>query len=166
MKNFLLLIALITAGCAFQHPYEIAQPSGPSVVIVAPPAPVAVQSEKPVVMPPSQGQAVPSQVKIWRPESNNILICNLSKTITVDKLWIDSRPPNPPTFQDLSPEVCQPIVIFFGDHYWYAEGSVELQAYGRVSVGTARRDFSIRNWSSWWGGYAQRLNIYEGDFNR
>lgn len=172
MKNLfvILIAAAVISSCAFQQPYEIAQPPGPSNIVIAPATPpIVTQSDKPVViLPPSQGQATSPQVKIWRPEPNNILICNLSKSVTVDRLWIDSRPStsSPPTIQDLGPEMCQPIVVFFGDHYLYAEGSTELSAYGKVSVGTTRKEFSVRNWSCWWGGYAQRLYIYDGDFRR
>ena len=170
MRNFLLFaIALLTAGCAFQEPYIIAQPPGPSEVMVQPAPPVVVQSGKPVVVAPaSQGQApaalAPPQVEVWRPDPTAGLIQNYSRNVFV-RGWIDSRPPAPPTFE-LGPEQAVPINVFLGGHTLYAEGWITTSTYGRVSVGTMSRTFEIRNWSSNWGGYAWRVDIGDGDFRR
>jgi hypothetical protein len=170
MNKFLLLVlCLLAVSCAYQEPYIIAQPPGPDYVVVQPAQPNVAQSMPPVVVPPS-GQRIPivsaPQVEVWRPDPTQGLICNQSRTITLDRLWIDSRPPAPSTVNGLGPELCQPVHVFLGDHFWYAEGSIELPAYGKVSVGTMRREFSVRNWSYWGGGYAWRLYINDGDFGR
>jgi len=167
MKNFLLFITLIMAGCAFQQPYEIAQPPGPSNIVIAPAdPPIVVQSDKPLVTPPSQGQAVPPQVKIWRPDPTWILICNDSLTLHLE-VWIDSGPPDPPTLKKiLVPKLCQDVYVMLGDHFWYAIGYIETLKFGRVPMGPARRDFYIRNWSYYGGGYSLRIPINDGDFGR
>lgn len=160
MRNFLFLFVVVAmlAGCAYQQPRYI---------IVSAPSIVAVQPQRPAVVPPvSQKETKPERLPVWRPDPTYGLICNLSKTVTIDRLWIDSRPPTAPTLIGLLPEFCQSTYAFFGDHFWYAEGSVELSIYGKVSVGTVRREFYIRSWSYWGGGYAWRIYIGDGDFGR
>ncbi len=154
-KLLILLLVMVASGCAPYWYIPIEPPQRPAVV-VAP-------TQPPAVVRPIEPQ---SEDKVWRPDPTKILICNMSKTVTIDKLWIDSRPPKPPTIEKIWPETCDDVYVFLGDHYWYAEGSTELPAFGKTSVGTGRGDFYIRNWSSWGGGYAQRVYIYDGSFNR
>jgi len=169
LTGICFLAAVAISGCAWQEPLYIAQPPGPSTVVVVPAEPqIVVKSEAPVVAgsPPSvikeQTLGAP-RIEVWRPDPTAGIIHNYSRNIFV-KLWIDSRPPTPPTIE-LGPEQAIPVHVPFGRHILYGEGQLENLTYGWFSVGTMSRTFEIRN-TSFSNGYAWSLYISDGDFIR
>lgn len=160
MKNLLIWLVVIAAGgCMYQPPLIISQPPGPSST--------TVQSAPPTTVPPTGHvpvAPVPQTIEVWRPDPTAGIVQNTSRTLFV-RLWIDSRPPSPPTLE-LGPEQAAPVYVPLGSHVVYGEGRIRTPAYGWMSVGTMSRRFDLRNWSSQWGGYAWRLDVNDSDFGR
>lgn len=152
MKSLILFfVALMAASCMYQPPMLISQPPAPSSTTV---------QSAPSTMLPSTGQ----QVEVWRPDPTAGIVGNQSRNLFL-RLWINSRPPSPPTLE-LGPEQSAPVNVPLGSHTIYAEGRLRTPNYGWISVGTASRRFEIRNWSGTYGGFAWRQYFNDGDFGR